>query len=975
MQKLQQALLIYFIIVFVPSWSSAENLTTPVPTTVEREFNYSDLKECELSSVELHKKGEVNEYVEPCIVEDIHPSVNETTNRSAIITIIQVTRTTCGPWRDGSIIGVQKLNEANNGTGVAIGFQNDYYVKFRLVSIVSGNQVNLGADEYDRRHVMLLNSTLEALKPQYIVGTCSWHAAIEKGPALAHKTILSTQVGPPSFYEDKNPYVFGIHINSDNYPQPAVQELRFFAENLPGGVSSQPMRVIYRTKSSFFNSTCRAAIDSAMDSGLTDVEAFEYDPFGDEDGDGIVNEKDTDFLQSLADEACPPSLGSSEEGPKPALFLCTLEEHEVILARWKENGCRPVALWATPSTWTWAFDNQEVIPYFQGGGQWHKAFQYKDDYFDSGQKLLDYAGENGYESTQFDLVVSYAIPVLYSQHIIASYRIDDDPDPLQDFNSEKEYELLRRDFVILKADTIFGPVTFDENQRNVGRGAAATQWLPGNTTSSLYENKLTSPLLQAEAKLFIPVPGAIDCDSGEFVSTTAIQNDDCMLCNKCDSCPIDTFTLRPNQQLQCNACPAGSTTTEKEGQESCTIIKENLLPGPILVFAYIGVAIVWLLSAVFIYWIIKNKTDPVVRIGQPEFLILICVGAIISSSSVIFLSLQAGYEKDTKWASVGCMTAPFLYGIGWVIEYSSMSAKTYRLFKMMNNPRLQRIKITAFDMYKIVLGALVLDVTVLTAWAIVCPLEYVRSESNRNIYDGLVTIETHGECKMTKDLSIFAFAGPLIGLHGLLMIATNYLLYMVRNVEGRYQEQKYVAMASAYAFEVLVIGIPVLAAVQDSVETRFIVLSSIVFLSDMGILCFVFIPKMMFLKEGLPEGVRVNESITVDTMQKAKNREVAKKAMSYSIYSRSSNPTNNDQSSMKSMIESGIMSNEPIPEVSSEEENPGDSERVFGSSTGTVKTGNGFNNKLPAEDSSNSSITDPTKFSLEDDVTKIEDAV
>jgi len=235
--------------------------------------------------------------------------------------------------------------------------------------------------------------------------------------------------------------------------------------------------------------------------------------------------------------------------------------------------------------------------------------------------------------------------------------------------------------------------------------------------------------------------------------------------------------------------------------------------------------------------------------------------------------------------------------------------------------------------------------------------QYVRRESSKNVYDGLETIETYGECAMTDDYSVFCFAGPLIGLHGLLMIATNYLLYMVRNVEGRYQEQKYVAMASAYAFEVLVIGIPVLVAVQDSVETRFIVLSSIVFLSDIGILCFVFIPKMMFLKEGLPEGVRVNESITIDTMQKAKNREVAKKAMSYSMYSHTPVESENTHPSsivgMKSLLESGAMDLEPIPipEASSEEElGEDDSGRVFGSSISTVKIGNGAN-RLPAEES------------------------
>mmetsp|Transcript_882 Transcript_882/g.2138 ORF Transcript_882/g.2138 Transcript_882/m.2138 type:complete len:99 (+) Transcript_882:535-831(+) len=61
--------------------------------------------------------------------------------------------------------------------------------------------------------------------------------------------------------------------------------------------------------------------------------------------------------------------------------------------------------------------------------------------------------------------------------------------------------------------------------------------------------------------------------------------------------------------------------------------------------------------------------------------------------------------------------------------------------------------------------------------------------------------------------------------------------------------------------EILLLGVPVLLAVRDSIEAKFIVLSSVVFLNDAGILCFVFVPKMKFVKEGLPEGVAVVHSV------------------------------------------------------------------------------------------------------------------
>ena len=47
----------------------------------------------------------------------------------------------------------------------------------------------------------------------------------------------------------------------------------------------------------------------------------------------------------------------------------------------------------------------------------------------------------------------------------------------------------------------------------------------------------------------------------------------------------------------------------------------------------------------------------------------------------------------------------------------------------------------------------------------------------------------------------------------------------------RYQEQKYVMLASLFVLEVLVIGIPVVVAVRDSPAARYIVMAAIVVLN------------------------------------------------------------------------------------------------------------------------------------------------
>jgi hypothetical protein len=160
-------------------------------------------------------------------------------------------------------------------------------------------------------------------------------------------------------------------------------------------------------------------------------------------------------------------------------------------------------------------------------------------------------------------------------------------------------------------------------------------------------------------------------------------------------------------------------------------------------------------------------------------------------------------------------------------------------------------------------------------------LQYERSEESTSIDEetGVVTISTVGRCT-TSEVSFWAFAGPLLGFHAILVLCTNILLYSVRDVADRYQERKYVAMASMLMLEILIVGIPVMIAVNDSPEATFILMTSIISLDAIGILCFIFMPKIMFQRKGLEEGVGFGESILRESHRRASVRELSRRSSS-----------------------------------------------------------------------------------------------
>ena len=775
--------------------------------------------------------------------------------------LVQITPSICHNHRDGANTAASKLNNDNNGKGVAIGHYGTTYIKFRLISIIGGNNNNIGNDAYSVLHEEILDQVFQYVdNVQFILGSCSFASANDKPIALKHAKIVLSQVGPPGFYMDvaNNPYVFGIHVNSDTYPLPALKALQFKLDGMGESTKNQPVRVVYRDRSEFFKSTCRSAIDTATVQGF-DVTAIEFNPDGEEEP-GVPNSQNVEFLEGLADQLC-----SADEGPgtnNAAVFACVQSgDADVMLARMRLNGCRPTLAWFTTATWGWATDNSDTIPFFLGGGQWHQNFVYSDKYFATGQAVLEYGKEKFGYLGSYDHVVSYAMPMLITELITSFFRIADSPNVTDAFVNR--YEEIRRSLVNMNGHTIFGPVSFNEYQRNQGRGAAGTQWIQ-KANGTAFQLGCISPLDQADVNIVIPSPSALWCPPGSHIDQELVEGDPAILADKCTLCPADTFAQYENTDLTCQQCPEGSASGE--GANYCVATEDNLTSIGLKVLGVIFVVVSWCSSIGYMVWLYLKRKDPVVRMSQPESLFLLCVGAVISTSAIIPLTLaEAAPGESTRGASAACRSIPFLYSLGWVLMYTSLTAKSWRLFKVARNAeQVRRVKVSVREIYVTVGVVLLIDLAILIAWVVVAPLQYIRTNVSTTLDEatGVLTIETAGSCQgSANDVSMWAFLAPIIMIHVGSMIVTNAILFKVKGISDRYQEQKYVALASIYICELVLLGLPILIAVQESGEARYIVIAGVIFLTDTGVLALIFLPKIKYAKVGLPEGLSVADSV------------------------------------------------------------------------------------------------------------------
>jgi len=756
-----------------------------------------------------------------------------------VVTLVQVTPTNCGDHRDGAKTAVDVMNEMNAGKGIAVGFgESKTFVRFRFVAIVAGYFDGV-VGNYARVHAETMEALFHedsGLDISFIIGTCSFAASFEKELAQTYERILLAQVGPDSFYEDTllNPHshIFGVHVSSNDYTFPALQGIKFADPTAKIGI-------VTRSSPEFFGSTCTAALEHAKALGL-EVVLFEmYDPDVDEDGDGINNGDDADFIQKKGNLFC--------ESGANALFGCVLSDIEAdnLVKTLQGVACNASATWMTVSTLPWGVKRPQWTPFFLGSGQWHRQFSFRDEFFESGSSLLEMNEEKfGYKGN-YDTVGSYMVPYVFMKLLQETFRAIDFPDVLDALKND--YETIRRALTALTVESsIYGRITFNDLQRNIGRRPAGSQYLPEEQDEDVvFIDTCIAPSEAATASLKYPAPAGVLCEAGSFHSPTT-SDSVAVLTSKCTPCQINTFTMIPNSSPRCTLCPNGSSTNELEGSTTCVLMDSNLLPLGIVVFGFIFWIVNNALALASAVWVFRNRTNPVVRVSQPTFLYVVCLGAAISSSTILALLVEAGVDEDTSHANAACMTFPWLYSFGFVLLYSSLFAKSWKLGRIVNNKKLRRVTISNVFLAKVILSLLLVDTIILLSWTLLDPLQWKRSVNftSKNLRVGLVTVSTVGRC-VSEYGKEWIFLFVLILVHFCILLGGTFLLYKVRNIRSLFQEGKYIAISLICSTQLLILGIPLLYAVGDDAAAFQIVLLLVIGLSDFTSLCFIFIPKFI----------------------------------------------------------------------------------------------------------------------------------
>ena len=403
-----------------------------------------------------------------------------------------------------------------------------------------------------------------------------------------------------------------------------------------------------------------------------------------------------------------------------------------------------------------------------------------------------------------------------------------------------------------KFPTVYADDTaFDEN----GQATVPSLFLQYDSESELHilfpEDKRSTTVEEFAFKYPMPTWDNRDCvlksscergTSGNGTTTTTITTtgtcDDDGLC----VCTPPSVPIGRGPTAACKRIP----------KEDYTLISR-----PLIYVGYGLVGVQGLLSTFFLTWTWRNREQYVVKVSQPAFLGLIAGGCFVMALSILPMTVESKYRneqdpitrqpdgKETngiRSVDAACMASVWLVAVGFVILYSALFAKIWRVKKILHSAAtFRRRKITVQDVLAIMVVLLSLEGGILLAWQLTAPLKWQREVIESDLDN--FPVRSVGKCRSTNDGLNTLYTVLLMLLNVGCLFYALVLSYLTRKVPTDLSEGTWITASVISTFQILLLAGPVLVIASEDTDAGFFVKSMIVFLVSFASTLLIFGPK------------------------------------------------------------------------------------------------------------------------------------
>jgi len=227
------------------------------------------------------------------------------------------------------------------------------------------------------------------------------------------------------------------------------------------------------------------------------------------------------------------------------------------------------------------------------------------------------------------------------------------------------------------------------------------------------------------------------------------------------------------------------------------------------------------------------EKDKAMKMAQPIFLKLICLGSFIEVFSIFTLSFDEGHGWNDASLDNACMATPWLFFIGHAIIYSALFCKLWRVDQVMSTKKRAVSPLQVLWPLGIVLIAIV---SILTVWTVVSPWSWERKFVTH------YPPETYGKC-YSPNFIAFSFTLALILM--ICTILTGFIVWKTRDISQDLSDTSTVIYLIITQLQAWFVGLPILAAIGDaSVDSVYLGRILLIWVFAMAPLLIVLLPRI-----------------------------------------------------------------------------------------------------------------------------------
>mmetsp|Transcript_5507 Transcript_5507/g.7181 ORF Transcript_5507/g.7181 Transcript_5507/m.7181 type:complete len:320 (+) Transcript_5507:263-1222(+) len=248
---------------------------------------------------------------------------------------------------------------------------------------------------------------------------------------------------------------------------------------------------------------------------------------------------------------------------------------------------------------------------------------------------------------------------------------------------------------------------------------------------------------------------------------------------------------------------------------------------PVTFFVYLTIVVAVLL----ILWVIDYWRTPVLRAAQPVFLILMLVGIIISTCSVLyFYRDEVEYSEEENDAR--CNISNILVSLGITLTQVSLFIKLRRII-LLAKPQetFRKRKVTLWWAFKRIGLALSINAIIVFFVYSYNSLEYNRTVLAYDEFDQPTSL--YYSCQPTNGNATNLY-GLWFLFHILLYCYGGYLVFAARQLSADFQEGRAISISVLTTIQLSVLGIPVVVAIgPEERSVQLFVISLLICLSNL----------------------------------------------------------------------------------------------------------------------------------------------